>query len=191
MIFRNPANGFRRCVVDACSLCSGGVLTAETARSKGAAMRIRQAADRYSKLSHRWRRRLLADSTEFSYSNFTLMATPCKKCGAEKTEDVRHGLLYSLAKAFGYRLRMCSRCHRLRLVPRHPKPSVEKPTPAPDPAPDPASRPPVMGACPKCGKVDFRRSRRLIWERLIFRGPMARCRACRARFPLPQPIDAA
>ena len=150
MIFRNPANGFRRCS-------------------------------------------LLANSTEISYPDVTLMATPCKKCGAEKTEDVRHGLLYSLAKAFGYRLRVCSRCHRLRLVPRHPKPSVEKPTPAPDPAPAPdfTSQPPVMGACPKCGKVDFRRSRRLIWERLIFRGPMARCRGCRARFPLPQPIDAA
>ena len=115
------------------------------------------------------------------------MATPCKKCGAEKTEDVRHGLLYSLAKAFGYRLRMCSRCHRLRLVSRHLKPSVEKPTPAPDST----SQPPVMGACPKCGKTDFRRSRRHFWERLIVRGPMVRCRACRARFPLPEPIDAA
>ena len=113
------------------------------------------------------------------------MATPCKNCGAEKTEDVRHGLLYALAKAVGYRLRMCSRCHRLRLVPRYPKPAVK------EAVPDPAPRPPVQGACPKCGKIDYRRSRRLFWERLIFRGPMVRCRSCRARYPLPRLTDTA
>ena len=112
------------------------------------------------------------------------MATPCKKCGAEKTENVHHGLLYAGAKLLGYRLRMCSRCHRLRLVPRHPdKLSEEKPVSAPAPSH------PLLGACPNCGKVDYRRSRRTFWEHVIMRSPIVRCRACRTRYPLPKPID--
>jgi hypothetical protein len=113
------------------------------------------------------------------------MATPCKKCGAEKTESVRHSLLYALAKSLGYRLRMCSRCHRLRFIPRElgrsNGASPIKTAPAPAPA--------LKGACPSCGKTDYRRSRRLIWERFVLRGPMARCRACHARFPMPRPVD--
>ena len=115
--------------------------------------------------------------------NHWLMVTPCKKCGAEKTEDVHHGILYELAKVFGYRLRMCSRCHRLRVVPRHPRHTDEKPTTGS------ATPPPSYGTCPKCGKTDYRRSRRLLWEHLIFRGPMVRCRACRTRYPQPRSLD--
>ncbi len=110
------------------------------------------------------------------------MATPCPKCGAEKTEDPYHGLLYSLAKAFGYRLRICSRCHRRRFLPVH-RPRIDD-LEEPEPLPSAEAKPP--GACPKCGKVDFRRSRRRSWERLIGRGPMARCRACKTRFPMPR-----
>ena len=106
------------------------------------------------------------------------MATPCKKCGAEKTETVGHGLMYSMAKMFGYRLRICSRCHRYRLIPRHgERPSKSEPS---------ASNPPAPGACPRCGQKDYRRSRRYLWERFIFRGPMVRCRACRTRYQMPR-----
>jgi hypothetical protein len=118
------------------------------------------------------------------------MATPCKKCGAEKTESIGHGLLYALAKAFGYRLRICSRCHRYRLLPRYdekPHRSDEKPHHHHREEPKRSDAPKVEGACPECGKSDFRRSRRRWWERLIMRGPMVRCRACHTRFPMPQP----
>jgi hypothetical protein len=111
------------------------------------------------------------------------MAEPCRKCGAEKTESIHHGFLYALVKLFGYRLRMCSRCHRLRLTPRRPErtaPRVER---------NQASKAEIPGACPRCGKKDFRRSHRLVWERMLLRGPMVRCRACHTRFPLPQPVD--
>lgn len=111
------------------------------------------------------------------------MATPCRKCGAEKTENVHHGLGYVLAKLFGYRLRMCSRCHRLRLIPRH----TERTAGLLDRKP--ASKADVPGSCPACGKKDFRRSHRRLWERIFLRRPMVRCRACHTRFPLPRPVD--
>lgn len=126
------------------------------------------------------------------------MATPCRKCGAQKTEDPYHGLLYSLAKACGYRLRICSRCRRRRFLPLA-RPRLndldeperlrrEEPAQA-NLAINPGVEANPPGACPKCGKVDFRRSRRRSWERMIGRGPMVRCRACQTRFPLPQPAD--
>jgi hypothetical protein len=90
--------------------------------------------------------------------------------------------MYGMAKAFGYRLRICSRCHRYRLLPRPAETTV--PSEEPEPKRRHVSR--VAGTCPECGKADFRRSRRRWWERLILRGPMVRCRACRTRFPMPQ-----
>lgn len=108
------------------------------------------------------------------------MVAPCEKCGAEKTESVDHGLLYALAKVFGYRLRMCSRCRRLRLLPRR----GERIARGEERKPRPESK--VPGACPQCGEKDYRRSRRRWWERAIRRGPMVRCRACRTRFPMPE-----
>jgi len=91
--------------------------------------------------------------------------------------------MYGVAKAFGYRLRICSRCHRYRLLPRHGenmsrRAKVER-----------RHERKVLGQCPQCGKADFRRSRRRWWERLIMRGPMVRCRACQARFPMPQAAE--
>jgi hypothetical protein len=88
--------------------------------------------------------------------------------------------MYSLAEAFGYHLRMCSRCHRLRLVPRHGERIHRREERKRRPEPD------LPGACPQCGKKDYYRSRRRWWERLILRGPMVRCRACRTRFPMPE-----
>jgi len=88
--------------------------------------------------------------------------------------------MYGVAKAFGYRLRICSRCHRYRLLPRH----GEKPPPQEERQQRRERK--VLGACPQCGKKEFRRSRRLWWERLIMRGPMVRCRGCRTRFPMPK-----
>ena len=106
------------------------------------------------------------------------MATSCKKCGAEKTETIGHGLMYSIAKTFGYRLRICSRCHRYRLLPRLGEHHSES-----EPS---ESKTPELGACPECGKKDYHRSRRRLWERLIGRGAMVRCRACHNRFPMPR-----
>jgi DNA-directed RNA polymerase subunit RPC12/RpoP len=43
------------------------------------------------------------------------MASPCPRCGATKTESVRHGLIYDTLWKFGYHLRCCSSCKRWRL----------------------------------------------------------------------------
>lgn len=118
---------------------------------------------------------LVAPCRTFRYSVNPLMAQPCQHCGAEKTESATHGFLYTVARVFGYRLRKCSRCRRLRLLPRHERP-------APSEASDPGSKP-APAACPRCGSTDYRRSRRGWWERLVGHGPMARCRTCHQRFP--------
>jgi hypothetical protein len=88
--------------------------------------------------------------------------------------------MYGLAKAFGYRLRICSRCHRYRLLPRHGERISRQ-----EERQQRHERE-TLGVCPQCGKKDFRRSRRRWWERLIMRGPMVRCRACHTRFPMPR-----
>jgi len=46
------------------------------------------------------------------------MASPCPRCGATKTESVRHGLTYSAFWKMGYHLRRCSFCNRRRLFKR-------------------------------------------------------------------------
>jgi hypothetical protein len=112
------------------------------------------------------------------------MAEPCRKCGETKTESIPHGLRYSIARIVGYRLRMCSRCRRLRLLPRHAEGVAYA---ASKPAAKRKTRPREPGVCPRCGSNDYRRSRRRFLERLIRRPPMARCRVCRKRFPLPRP----
>jgi len=113
--------------------------------------------------------------------------------------------MYKLAKSLGYRLRKCARCRRPRLLPSQPKPAREKgtePAELEGPAksaetdelidlPEAADSEEEAGAkdpdsCPRCGSKDYRRSRRRSYERLIGRPPMARCRACRYRFPFPQ-----
>lgn len=123
------------------------------------------------------------------------MATPCRKCGATKTEAVGHGLLYNLARKFGYRLRKCSRCQRRRLLPPHaskdspPRSNSQlRDSEALEFAAEDANEkePERSDVCPRCGQKDYRRSRRRWWERLTRRPPMVRCRACRRRFPEPR-----
>lgn len=123
-----------------------------------------------------------------------LMVEPCPKCGATKTETGSHDLIYALAKLFGYRVRLCSRCQRRRFLPRHSsntaeaaeesKPTLE--TPVAEVEKKPGDPDPSGPGCPSCGKVDYRRSHRRIWERLSGRGAMVRCRSCRFRFPRPE-----
>jgi hypothetical protein len=50
------------------------------------------------------------------------MASPCPRCGATKTESVKHGLIYEAFWRMGYHLRRCSFCNRKRLFKRaHPE----------------------------------------------------------------------
>ncbi len=55
------------------------------------------------------------------------MATPCPRCGATKTESVRHGLIYETLWKMGLHLRRCSFCNRRRLFKR-----VDRNRPHPD-----------------------------------------------------------
>ena len=120
------------------------------------------------------------------------MATPCRKCGATKTERVRHGLMYSIARKCGYRLRLCSRCRRRRLIPLGDDP--DEPV-APRkrrfrgvlqiyPAPVSIRDGKVILKCPCCGGSELQRSKRRLHERVLKRPPMLKCRACQNRFPL-------
>ncbi len=127
------------------------------------------------------------------------MAAPCRKCGATKTEPVRPGLRQKLARQFGYDLRKCARCRKLRLLARGKKRAVANVvtgvedvnggTAASPIAPDPAPfyDPDGFNGCPRCGETRFRRSRRTWLDRVVFRHPpMVRCSACGYRFPAPQ-----
>jgi hypothetical protein len=46
------------------------------------------------------------------------MASACPRCGATKSESVRHGLVYATLGMIGYRLRRCSSCQRWRVLSR-------------------------------------------------------------------------
>jgi len=138
--------------------------------------------------------------------------------GATKTESVseRSPLVNNLARVFGYELRQCSRCRRLRLLKRHaghrqhhrPPNDTQVAGPgsganerAAQEVSEPAARasagpgtehrsvdsaePEGLARCPRCGGNQYRRSHRRKLERLLHRPPMARCKACRFRFPLP------
>ena len=129
------------------------------------------------------------------------MVSPCRKCGATRTETIRHRypVSYSFVQLFGYRLRLCAGCNCLRLIrrkmlekaqaeakarvawPLHAEP-LEPPRPE---EPAAAEAPGKPDACPNCGEEDYRRSRRQWYERLIGRPPMARCRSCHHRFLYP------
>jgi hypothetical protein len=121
------------------------------------------------------------------------MASPCRKCGATKTEPVRPGVRQKLAQRFGYDLRKCARCRKLRLLIRRKKISAGAPSTvvyaaAPGPA-DPAIfyDPDGFNGCPRCGEMKFTRSRRGWLERGLLRHPpMVRCSGCGYRFPAPQ-----
>jgi hypothetical protein len=121
------------------------------------------------------------------------MASPCRKCGATKTEPVRAGLRYKLARQLGYELRKCARCRKLRLLPRRKKRTTEAEAASEEaaaaPVQDPAAfyDPDGFDGCPRCGRMKFHRSRRGWLERGVLRHPpMVRCSACGYRFPAPQ-----
>ena len=138
------------------------------------------------------------------------MIPPCPKCGATKTDPVPHNLKYNVARALGYRLQKCSRCRAARYLPRHSKrpsgsaQSGSQRTTIPGSGADseeyvgsdarPLPEPTRVSAdsltvdalrCPACGSREYHRTERTIQERLLRRGPMARCETCGLRFPHP------
>ena len=124
------------------------------------------------------------------------MIFPCPKCGGTKTDPVPHNLKYNLARAFGYRLQRCSRCHAARFMRIHRKRSLgasllvdetgssawlveerESPATAAD------SSDCNLPHCPDCGSTSYHRTRRTTAEQMLRRPPMARCESCGTRFP--------
>jgi hypothetical protein len=119
----------------------------------------------------------------------SIMAAPCRKCGATKTEPVRPGLRHKLARKLGYELRKCARCRRLRLIHRRARATSDSGAYEElDPVRAPSFHDPdAFHGCPRCGDKQFHRSPRGWFERVLLRRPpMARCSACRYRFPIPQ-----
>jgi ribosomal protein S27AE len=142
------------------------------------------------------------------------MPKPCPRCGAIRTDSVRHGVLYWGAWALGYRLRQCSRCRFPRLFRRHnhnrpesetaftaentspnvgtaerkmQEPVMDEQEPKRDAPTDPKQIPVTRDryCCPRCGSTFYRRSRRSLMERILMRPRMARCKTCAFRFPYP------
>ncbi len=162
-----------------------------------------------------------------------VMSSPCPRCGATKTESVRHGFIYNTAWKMGYHMRRCSDCNRWRFMPLgsrklpHPNemtmeqlqesfnrkvaaasgiPPANLPTPGENMAFSSSDESPSKGAgpsttpiekkveryeaelpraCPKCESIQYHRSRRRWYERLLKRPKMARCSRCGHRFPYP------
>jgi hypothetical protein len=143
------------------------------------------------------------------------MSSPCPKCGAIKTEAVRHGIVYNLAWAFGYRLRECSGCRKPRLIRRHDESpdslklgkkavtvarfgeergalktaeeNLEAKVTEEVAAADSADY--GLRCCPFCGSTQYHRTPRTTLEHLLLRPRMARCETCRLRFPYPRHRD--
>jgi hypothetical protein len=140
------------------------------------------------------------------------MTSPCPKCGETKTDPVRHGLMYKLVWAFGYRLHECARCRALRFIPRHDGKSPHSsqlgkgPASAPpfaekrgalrtaEESPEPKVIKQVTAAdssgrglrrCPVCGSTAYHRIHRTTLERILSRPKVARCERCGMRFPYP------
>jgi len=138
------------------------------------------------------------------------MSSPCPKCGATKTDPVRHGLRYKLVWAFGYRLHRCAGCRGPRFIPRHDgksprslelgkeaatvahvaeergalKTAEEKLAPKVTKqvtAADSSNR--GLRCCPVCGSTQYHRTKRTTLEHLLLRRRMARCENCGLRFP--------
>jgi hypothetical protein len=123
------------------------------------------------------------------------MAAPCGKCGATKTEPIRPGLRHKLARQFGYELRKCARCRKLRFLSRGRKRTLNgQAAPESGVATEAASQGPAVfydpdgfNGCPRCGDMRFHRSHRGWFERRLLRHPpMVRCSDCGYRFPAPQ-----
>lgn len=116
------------------------------------------------------------------------MPQPCRKCGATKTEPVRRGLAYQIAKVLGYRLRACSRCRRRRLLRENtfaPRAIYARKPDGGRPEPSAAFDPDGFNGCPRCGAMNFDRTPRNWYEKLRRNAPMARCQACNKRFTYP------
>jgi hypothetical protein len=140
------------------------------------------------------------------------MTPPCPRCGDTKTDPVRHGLMYKLVWAFGYRLHECARCRRPRFIPRHDGKSPyssqlgKEPVSAPpfveervalrtaEENPESKVTKQVTAAdsserglrrCPDCGSTKYHRTKRTTLEHLLLRPRMARCEKCGLRFPYP------
>ena len=140
------------------------------------------------------------------------MTSPCPKCGETKTDPVRHGLMYKLVWAFGYRLHECARCRRPRFIPRHdgkfPHSSQLGKGPesvlpfaegrgalrTSEESPEPKGTKQVAAAdssdrglrcCPVCGSTEYHRIHRTTLERILSRPKVARCEKCGSRFPYP------
>jgi ssDNA-binding Zn-finger/Zn-ribbon topoisomerase 1 len=140
---------------------------------------------------------------------------PCPRCGETRTDPVRHGTMYKLVWAFGYRLHQCSRCRAARFIPRHRgisrgssqggKELASAPwfaeerrgigtaearsEPKEDQVTAADSSDRGLRPCPACGSTEYHRSKRTKLERLQSRPPMARCETCGMRFPYPRDHD--
>ncbi|MGH9431602.1 MAG: hypothetical protein ACRD3T_08670 [Terriglobia bacterium] len=125
------------------------------------------------------------------------MASPCKRCGATKTEPVRRDWTYHLVEALGYRLRACSNCRRKRIVPKRVfTPNGQGGVYQADASTKNGELPPSPGqvdfdpdgfsGCPRCGDKQFERTHRTWLERRLNRPLMARCLSCSQRFPFPR-----
>jgi hypothetical protein len=143
------------------------------------------------------------------------VTSPCSRCGETRTDPVRHGTMYKLVWAFGYRLHRCPRCRAARYLPRHrgkprdlPQEGTElagapwfakegrviataeaRSEPEKDQVAAVDSSHRKLRPCPACGSTEYHRSRRTNLERIRSRPPMARCEKCGMRFPYPRDYD--
>jgi len=140
------------------------------------------------------------------------MTSPCPRCGDTKADPVRHGLMYKLVWAFGYRLQECARCRGPRFLPRHDRKSPGSSQLGKEPAsvppfaeergalrtaeenPEPKVTKQVTAAdssdsglrrCPVCGGTEYHRTKRTTLERIRSRPKLAHCENCGLRFPYP------
>jgi hypothetical protein len=143
------------------------------------------------------------------------VTSPCPRCGETRTDPGRHGPMYRLVWAFGYRLHRCSRCRAARFVPRYRGKSrgssqggkelagapwfaeerraigtaEARSEPKEDQVAAADSSDRELRRCPACGSTEYHRSKRTKLERLRLRPPMARCEKCLMRFPYPGDHD--
>ena len=143
------------------------------------------------------------------------MTSPCPRCGETRTDPGRHGPMYRLVWAFGYRLHRCSRCRAARFVPRYRGKSrgssqggkelagapwfaeerraigtaEARSEPKEDQVAAADSSDRELRRCPACGSTEYHRTHRTKLERLLLRPRRARCEKCRMRFPYPRHHD--
>jgi hypothetical protein len=143
------------------------------------------------------------------------MISPCPRCGATRTDSVRHGVMYRLVWIFGYRLQQCSRCRLPRFI-RRPHDVFpdslqlrEEAAAGPHFVEERRAQKMVKGnsalkenqvigagssnrgwgRCPACRTTRYHRSRRTILERILLRPRMAHCEKCGSRFPYPKHVE--